>query len=169
MMMLPLSEGVSEQCVTFAKYLPNGKIEMLSMKISLEDGETISSGIARACEQLLLSDESMQNYANQGLGMCVVVSTGFGFHLNFPSSFFRSSYFNIIYSLFPSLLFCSYRTTDSTTDMYPLTADDNATLLVGPHKLMCLGFVGIVGWTGVFFNGYTGFAGFTPFVWYKTD
>jgi hypothetical protein len=168
-LIIPLSEGASEQHVTFAKYLPDGKIEILSMKISLKNGEAISNGIARVCQQLLLSDESIQKYTNQSPAMCVVVSAGTGFHFNFPSSFFRSSYFNIIYSLFPSILLCSYRTTTSTTDIYSLTAGENTTLIVGPHKLMCLGFVGVVGWTGVFLNGYTGFAGFTPFVFYKTD
>lgn len=168
-MVIPLSEGENVQYVTFTKHLPNGSTQLFSMKISLNEQESIAEAISRVCLHLLNSDNNMKNYLNQSIGINMVVSAGTGFHFNIPSSFFRSSYFNIIYSLFPSFLFCTYRTTLSTTDIYSFSTQENTTLLVGPHKLMCLGFVGIVGWTGTYFNGYTGFAGFTPFIWYSAE
>ncbi len=169
MIVMPLSDGISKHHVTFTKYMPDGHIDTFTTEITLNYNETVSEGISRVCRQLLLSDTELQRYADQGFDLYMIVSSGSGFHFTFPSSFFRSSHFNIIYSLLPSIIFCNYDNYFSVTDIYPISDPDNATSLAGSHKLVCIGFVGIIGWTGYFSRGSTGFAGFSPFVWFNTE
>jgi len=166
LLMIPHSESTDERVVTFAKCLPDGSMETFTMNVKCYAGETLSDSIARKCREILSRDDDMQKYAGTVTGLYLLVSAGDGFHLSLPSSFLRSSYFNIIYSLLPNIVYCNYDSTQSHTDIYPIAPAGNETLLTGPHKVLCIGFVGIIGWTGYFSFSTTGFAGFTPFVWY---
>lgn len=87
MMAMPPSDGISEHHVTFAKYMPDGRIETFSMKIELGHNESVSEGISRVCAQLLLSDNELQSYADQGFGLYMIASSGSGFHFTFPQAF----------------------------------------------------------------------------------
>lgn len=158
------AEGGEKRTVTFAKCLPDGTVETFTDTVVCRDGETLAESIAEACATLVKEDDVLQEYGDTGLGVYFIISAGEGLHFALPPSLMQSTFFNIIFSLFPSVVYCNYNT-DASTDIISLTSLGNETLLEGPHRVLCLGFVGILGWAGMFSYDATGFAGFTPFIW----
>ena len=165
MLMAPNSESMNERTVTFSKYLPDGRIETFNMSIKFYEGETMSGAITRKCKELLAEDENMHRYAEVRAGLYTIVSGGGGLHFSVPLSFRQSSNFSAILSLFRFLVYCNYNSGESLTDIFPVSPPNNATSITGPHKIFCLGFIGVMGWAGFFSFSTTGFAGFSPVVW----
>jgi hypothetical protein len=154
--------------VQFVKCLPDGSTEAFSKTVSVERNETLSAALERTCKNLIANDEELLHFADTHTGLQMVISAGNGLHFAFPSSFFRSSAFNIIYSLLPNVIWCRYNNQAAKTDIYSILPEKESILLQGEHTLLCLGFVGIIGWTGYFSWGTTGLAGFSPFTWYPS-
>jgi len=146
----------------FLKILPGGRMERISHEIHVERGESISHAIAVECARIFHEDNQMESYSSYGLYF--IISAGEGLHFSLPPSLLQSSRFNIFLSLFPSIIYCSYHGNASETDIVPITSG-NETFITGDHRLLCLGFMGVIGWTQVFSYGNTGFAGVTPFFW----
>lgn len=158
---ISLSAENRGKMVHFAKIMPSGRIETFSLNVIPEKGENISSAIARKCTQMVYEDEEMNNIS---YGLYFIISAGEGLHFSLPPSLKQWQRFNIIFSLLPSMIYCSYHGNNSETDIMPITGG-NEMIIVGEHRLLCLGFVGIIGWQGMFSYANTGFAGFTPFFW----
>lgn len=152
----------NEITVTFSKYMP-GKVEIFTKKIEVNDSEKISEAIARNCKEMLFEEYEIKNYA--GTGLYFIISAGEGLHFSLPPSLLKSSFWEIIFSLFPSVVYCSYTGNASETDIISIMPAGNETLIYGEHRVLCIGFVGILGWEGIFSYSDTGFAGFSPFVW----
>jgi len=146
--------------VNFLKIMP-GKVEKITENISVEDEGTISHAIAMECERIF--HEEMEAYSSMGLYF--IISAGEGLHFSLPPSLIQSSRLNIFFSLFPSIIYCSYHGNASETDIVPIIPSGNETFIVGDHHLLCLGFIGVIGWTQVFSYDNTGFAGVTLFFW----
>jgi len=165
MLMVPHSESTNERTVTFMKYLPDGEIKTFNMAIKFYEEETIAEGITRKCKELLAEDEDIQKYAEVGIGLYSIISGGGGLHFSVPLGFGQSSNLSAILSLFRFLVYCNYNDYESLTDIFPLAPPGNATSITGPHKVVCVGFVGIMGWAGFFSFSTTGFAGLSPVIW----
>jgi len=145
--------------VSFTKYLPDGNTERFSMFVPY------SRSISDVCADMVRGDPAMRNFVDgTSVNLYFIMSAGSGFHFIFPPSVMKMSLWDINLSLFPSGIYCNYRGSGSETDIIPITSG-NSTTISGDHKLLTLGFVGIVGWTGLFSTSETGFAGFTLFVW----
>ena len=155
---IPASAGNRGKVIHFAKIMPHGRIETFSLNVIPERGENISSAIARKCAQMVKEE------MNASYGLYFIISAGEGLHFSIPPSLKQWQRFDIIFSLLPSLIYCSYHGNSSETDIMPL-AGGNEMVILGEHRLLCLGFVGIIGWQGMFSYTNTGFAGFTPFFW----
>ncbi|MGC9553774.1 MAG: hypothetical protein ACP5EK_00490 [Thermoplasmatota archaeon] len=162
---VPVSPGVSQHMVTFAKYLPDGSVEHVTMAVEVTGGETPSQAIARRCAVLLREDARFQSLLDQQTGLYLIVSAGDGMHFALPPALFEIRLLRISFNLIPSIIYCSYSDPEASTDITPLGGAGNGTSLSGPHKVLAGGFVGIIGWDGVFSSYSAGFAGLTFFIW----
>jgi len=150
--------------VTFTKYLPGGHIE--TVRVFLPYRKDFSKAIMEKCADMAMQDESIQKFLNEsGIKLYFIMSAGDGFHFAFPPSILKLSLWSISLSLFPSAIYCNYHGSSSETDIIPVMPSGDSTTIYGDHKLLTLGFIGVVGWDGLFSVSDTGFAGFTFFVW----
>ncbi|HDH81455.1 MAG: hypothetical protein FE040_02310 [Thermoplasmata archaeon] len=150
--------------VTFTKYLPGGNTEKVSMFIPYS--ENFSKAIMEKCAEMVKQDASIQKFLNEtGIKLYFIMSAGEGFHFAFPPSILNLSLWRISLSLFPSAVYCNYHGNGAETDIIPVMPSGNSTTIYGAHKILTLGFIGIIGWSGLFSSSDTGFAGFTFFVW----
>ena len=141
----PLSAGAQEQTITLA----NGNVETFATEFEMND--------------ISLSDAFQ--FFTQQLEVFFIISAGSGLHFAFPPSFVGSPLLQIHFSFFPSVVYCNYGGSESSTDIIPLFSPENATTISGSHKILVIGFIGILGWEGVFSFSDTGFTGFAFFVW----
>jgi len=158
------AEGADKRTVTFAKCFPDGTVQTFTDTVVCREGKTMAEDIAEKCAVLVREDAILQEYTDTGVGLYFVISAGEGLHFALPPSLMQSTFLDIIFSLFPSVVYCNYNT-GASTDIISLTSLGNETLLEGAHRVLCIGFVGILGWEGMFSYDATGFAGFTPFIW----
>ena len=165
LLIIPPSESINKSMVTFVKYMPDGKTETFCINVECSEGYTMSECITQKCKDLVEKDENIQNYVDSKTGLYIIISMGNGLHFSLPSSYLQSTFWDIYFSFFPSIMYCSYSDDEAKTDIFSLTSTDNSTLLKGEHRVLCIGFVGIIGWRGIFSSGDTGFAGFSPFIW----
>ncbi len=154
----------NEKIVTFSKYLPDGRIELFTETVECRNEEKLSEAIARKCKEMLMEEDYIKK-RDIGAGLYFIISAGEGLHFSLPPSLLKSSFWEIIFSLFPSVVYCSYTGEASETDIISLMQAGDETLIYGEHRVLCIGFVGILGWEGIFSYSDTGFAGFSPFVW----
>ncbi|MFO8132993.1 MAG: hypothetical protein R6U10_03535 [Thermoplasmatota archaeon] len=166
---VPITEGVSEETmehtVTFATYLPDGSVEYVEQEVELADGESLSAVIADRCAEMVEDDNRFQQHMDQQIGLYLIISGGSGLHMALPPALLEVSLLRISLSLMPSIVYCSYSGEEASTTITPLTGDGNVTSYDGPHKLLTAGFIGVIGWSGVFSFASTGFAGLTMFTW----
>ena len=154
----PYEQQISPQFFSYTKYYPDGTVTTATHE--LEPGQTIGD----ACRQLLDQDVVIQQYIEDAaLDFYFLLSAGGGFKLAFPSSTFGLSLLEVELSLIPNVIYCSYQNEADTT-VIPLVSSGNATFLNGPHRLLTIGFVGILGWNTVFTFSNTFLAGFAPYV-----
>jgi hypothetical protein len=161
----PQSLSANKTPVNFIQYLQDGTTTTFTMDVYCHNDESLSSAISRKCEELFYKTIDIEQLADTGVDLYFVISAGSGLHFVLPPSLIQSTFFDIILSLFPSLLYCSYSDSEAESDIISLTASGNETILQGQHRILCIGFVGILGWTGIFSYGNAGFAGLTPFFW----
>jgi hypothetical protein len=161
----PVSPQAEQHSVTFAKYLPDGSVEHITEAVEIPEGDTMSQAIAERCVTLLQEDTRFQSLINQQTGMYLIVSAGDGMHFSLPPALFEIRLLRTSFNLIPSIVYCSYTDVEATTDITPLGGSGNVTSLAGPHKVLAGGFVGIIGWDGVFSFYSAGFAGITFFTW----
>ena len=153
-------QTVDGRNVVFTKYMPDGEIEKFSMFVPY------SENISDVCAGMVREDKAIRNFANNtALKLYFIMSAGEGFHFSLPPSVLKLSLWSINLSLFPSGVYCNYHGSNAETDIIPVFPSGNSTTIYGDHKVLTLGFVGIVGWSGLFSMSDTGFAGFTLFVW----
>ncbi|HHO56960.1 MAG TPA: hypothetical protein ENJ70_00215 [Thermoplasmatales archaeon] len=148
--------------VDFVKIKPGGVMETMSREIEVGNGD-VGHAIAMECARIFHEDKEMEYYAS--LGVYFIISAGEGLHFSLPPSLVQSSRLHIFFSLFPSIIYCSYHGNASETNIVPITPPGNETYLIGDHRLLCGGFMGVIGWTGMFSYENTGFAGVTLFFW----
>ncbi|HDN50336.1 MAG TPA: hypothetical protein ENG06_01010 [Thermoplasmatales archaeon] len=161
------SNGSSERAVTFVKHMPDGRIETFQHNVTLLKGETVSESISRTCAELLTEDRELRHYADSGTGLFFIVSGGPGMHMALPPSGKYSWFLEMYWALVPSIIYCHYDA-GAHSDITPLTGGDNVNL-EDSHRILCVGFVGILGWSRTFSFDDTGLAGFTPYLWYSQD
>jgi len=154
----PIGEA-KERTTTFTEYLPNGRVETFKADV----GADTSYAIAEKCSELI-KDSAFQSLPQQ-MEIYFIISAGSGLHFSLPPSLIGSTLLNIHFSFFPSVIYCSYTGNESSTDIIPILSPENATTITGNHKILIIGFIGIVGWEGVFSFSDTGFAGFAFYVW----
>lgn len=172
-LILPFSEGFSEgvteehieHTVTFAKYLPDGTMEHVEQTIGVASDESLSTAIAQRCAALMKDDVRFQYLIEQQAGLYLIISGGDGFHVALPPALMEIRLLRISFNLIPSIIYCSYSDSEATTTVTPLAGDGEVTSYDGPHKILAGGFVGVIGWSGVFSFASTGFAGLTLFIW----
>ncbi len=168
-MALPASEPASAEgtrhTVTFATYLPDGSVEYEEQEVELSDGESLSAAIADRCARMVQDDARLQWLMDQQLGLYLIVSGGSGFHMALPPALLEMRLLQLSFNILPSLIYCSYSGEEASTTVTPLMGGGNVTSYDGPHKLLAAGFVGVIGWSGVFSFSSTGFAGLTLFTW----
>ena len=159
------SSDHNEHNITFAKLLPDGTIERVEQTIDIVSGDSLSKAIAVRCAALLKEDERFQVETDQGTGIFLIISGGDGLHFALPPALFEIPLLRFSFNIIPSILYCSYSDSEASTDITPLSGDGNVTSFAGPHKILAGGFVGILGWDGVFSFTSAGFAGLTFFTW----
>lgn len=170
-MAVPVSESSTEgdrarrQMVSFARCLPDGSVEYVEQEIEVADGESLSAVIADRCAGMVKDDNRFQRYMDQQLGLYFIVSGGSGLHMALPPALLEISLLQISFNILPSLIYCSYSGEEASTTITPLMGAGNVTSYDGPHKLLAAGFVGVIGWSGVFSFASTGYAGLTLFTW----
>jgi hypothetical protein len=161
---IPNSESTDERTVTFVKYLPNGERQLFTGDVEIEEGETVSHAIARRCAELMKEDAAIQLFIEQQLGLNLIISAGDGMHFALPPALLTIPLLQTSFTIFPSIIYCSYSGADASTDIIPLPLGET-TSFSGDHKVLAIGFVGIIGWNGIFSFSSTGFAGLTVFAW----
>ena len=155
----PQDQQISPRFFSYIKYQPDGTVSTATY--GLETGQTVED----ACRQLLDQDSAIQQYLEDAaLDLYFLLSAGGGLKLAFPPSTFGLSLLEVELSLIPNVIYCSYQNEAETT-IIPLVSAGNATFLNGPHRLLAIGFVGILGWSTVFTFSNTFLAGFAPYVW----
>ncbi|MEA2054017.1 MAG: hypothetical protein U9O96_02705 [Candidatus Thermoplasmatota archaeon] len=158
-------QKLEERIITFTKYLPDGKIERFDRVVSYT-GKNFSKKISDMCAKMAREDKAIQRFLNEtNINVYFIMSAGTGLHFMFPPSLLKLSLWSIALSLFPSGIYCNYHGNEAETDIMPVIPSGSSTTIYGEHKLLTLGFVGIVGWDGLFSFSDTGFAGFTLFIW----
>ncbi len=160
------------ESVSFTRYGPDGSIKTFLARVEVEREQDISGAIKEKCREMLENDEEIQKFIdkyNKGAGLILVISAGNGLHFNFPPSMLKIPIWDVNLSFFPSLIYCNYVDENAETDIYPLIPKGNATTITGEHKVAAFGFIGIIGWSGMFSYSYDGWAGITPFLWTMGD
>jgi hypothetical protein len=163
---LPTVSG-REHTVTFVKCLPNGQREVFEQKILIQPGEKLSASIATTCEDIFDDDERFRDYADAETGLFWIVSGGDGLHLALPPSGKYSRFLEMYWALIPSIIYCHFNE-GASTDITSLIGGTETTL-ADAHRLLCVGFVGVLGWGNVFSFYETGLAGLAPYVWSQQD
>jgi len=164
----PDMEDGTERTVTFARCLPDGTVEQVRETVHVAAGEELSSAIAERCTTLLMEDARFQQVMEQQLGLYLIVSGGDGFHMALPPALLEIPLMRLSFNLLPSIIYCSYSDDEASTTITSLTGGDGITSYDGPHKVLAAGFVGVIGWSGVFSFQSTGYAGLTLYAWAST-
>lgn len=151
--------------VTFTRIGPDKKIETIERTIECPQESMLSEAILQQCQELFRNDDEFNKIADSGTGIYLLISNGEGLHFALPPSSNRYSRIAEMYfALIPCILYCHYNQ-GGLTDIKAYTTGENITL-DGVHKLMCVGFMGFLGWNSAFSFREAGFVGITPYLWY---
>lgn len=154
--------------VTFSRIGPDKKVETFEKTIECTQKSSLSAQILEECQVLFETDEEFKQLADSGTGLYMIISNGDGLHFALPPSSNRYSRIAEMYfALIPCILYCHYNQ-GGLTDIKSWTSGENITL-EGAHKLMCVGFMGFLGWSSAFTIRETGFVGITPYLWYDAS
>ena len=146
--------------VTLFKHEFDGSSTPFEVEIELEEGKDIEDAIEEKCLELLENDALIKSLAEddnitQELIM-KIRSRGRGLHIRFNS---RVQFFKL-YKLFPflppyfrtfiivPLIFCQYKNDKKARTEISQIKGNNSTTVVGPHRVMSIGFYGVSWWVG---------------------
>lgn len=162
--------------VTLFKHEFDGSKTPMEVEIELEEGKDIEDLIEEKCLELLEDDpiiERLNDDENITQELIMKIrSRGRGLHVRFNS---RIQFFKL-YKLFPvlppyfrtfiifPLIFCQYSNDNrASTTISQLGGGNNSTSVVGPHRVISIGFYGVSWWIGkvsligfVVRNGFVG-------------
>lgn len=142
----------------YTKYLPDGTVT--TGHLNLQPDECPQD----VCRALVEQDPVIQEYVQENMDLYFLLSGGDGLKFAFPPSLFGVSLLEVELSLLPNVVYCNYRGEAETT-IIPVTSGGNATHIYGDHRMLTIGFVGLLGWSTVFTFSNTFLVGFTPYVW----
>ncbi|MDD3493446.1 MAG: hypothetical protein PHU95_01265 [Candidatus Thermoplasmatota archaeon] len=152
--------GPVSRTLYFTKYLPDGTVTTGHLELQPEERAP------DACQALLEQDPAIQDYVrDNAVDLYFLLSAGSGLKFAFPPSLFGLSLLEVELSLIPNVIYCNYRGGEGETTIIPVVSGGNATSIYGDHRLLTIGFVGILGWSTVFTFSNTFLVGFTPYVW----
>lgn len=160
--------------VTLFKHEIDGSKTPIEVEINLEEGKDIENLIEEKCYEILENDPKIQtlleNNETQELIM-KIKSRGRGLHFRFNT---RIQLFKL-YKIFPLLppyfrtfiilpiVICQYKNDNNAYTTLTAIQGNNSTTVVGPHRVISIGFYGISWWIGkfslwgfVFRNGFVG-------------
>jgi len=160
--------------VTLIKHELDGSKTPIEIEINLEEGKEIGDLIEEKCYEILENDPKIQtlleNNDTQELIM-KIKSRGKGLHFRFNT---RIQLFKL-YKIFPLLppyfrtfiilpiVICQYKNDNNAYTKLTAISGNNSTTVVGPHRVISIGFYGISWWIGkislwgfVFRNGFVG-------------
>ena len=178
----PTEESSSEKddktfTVTLFKHEIDGSKTPIAVKIELEEGKNIEDAIEEKCYEILENDPKIKNLlenneTNESQQFIKKIkSRGKGLHFRFNT---RIQLFKL-YKIFPLLppyfrtfvilpiIICRYKNDKKAYTTLTAISGNNSTTIVGPHRVISIGFYGISWWVGkfslwgfVFRNGFVG-------------
>jgi hypothetical protein len=177
---LPKAENVTSEknentiTVTLFKHEFDGTKTPIEIEIEPEEGKDIEEQIEEKCLELLDKDPLIGRLAEENITQELfykVRSRGRGLHIRFNS---RVQFFKL-YKLFPflppyfrtfvivPLIICNYRNDNRAKTTLNQINGNNTTTIVGPHRVISVGFYGISWWIGkvslagfIIRNGFVG-------------
>jgi len=165
--------------VTIMKHEFDGSSTPIEVEIDLGDGKDIEELIEEKCLEYLDEDPIISRLAEENITQELFMkirSRGRGLHIRFNS---RVQFFKL-YKLFPflppyfktfvivPLIICNYKNDQKAYTNLSQIRGNNSTEVVGPHRVITIGFYGISWWIGkvslvgfVVRNGFVGISLFT--------
>jgi hypothetical protein len=177
--MINTNEIISEKdkdtvTVTLFKHEFDGSGYPIEIEIKLEEGKDIEELIEEKCLEYLEDDPIIQDLADENITqelLMKIKSRGRGLHIRFNS---RVQFFKP-YKLFPflppyfrtfiivPLIICNYKNDKKAKTELSQIKGNNSTTIVGPHRVISVGFYGVSWWIGkvslvgfVVRNGFVG-------------
>lgn len=175
-------KDVKTLTVTLFKHEIDGSKTPIKVEIELEEGKDIGEIIEEKCYEILENDPKFQillenNETNESQQFIKKIkSRGKGLHFRFNT---RIQLFKL-YKIFPLLppyfrtfillpiVICQYKKDKKAYTTLTAINGSNSTTIVGPHRVISIGFYGISWWIGkfslwgfVFRNGFVGISLFT--------
>lgn len=160
--------------VTLYKHEIDGSKTPIKVEIELEEGKDIGDTIEEKCYEILENDPKIQNLLENNDTQELIMkikSRGKGLHFRFNT---RIQLFKL-YKIFPLLppyfrtfiilpiIICQYKNDKKAYTTLTAIRGNNSTTVVGPHRVISIGFYGISWWIGkfslwgfVFRNGFVG-------------
>lgn len=173
----PSVKDVKTLTVTLFKHEFDGSKTPIDVKIELEEGKDIVAEIEKKCYEILENDPKIQsllenNETNDTQQFIQKIkSRGKGLHFRFNT---RIQLFKL-YKIFPLLppyfrtfiilpiVICQYKKDNKAYTTLTSINGSNSTTIVGPHRVISIGFYGISWWIGkfslygfIFRNGFVG-------------
>lgn len=152
--------------VTLFKHEIDGSRTQIKVEIELEEGIDIEDAIEEKCYEILENDPNIQILLDDNVTQVLIMkirSRGRGLHLRFNT---RIQLFKL-YKIFPILppyfrtfiilpiIFCQYKNDKQAFTKLTQIRGNNSTTVVGPHRVISIGFYGISWWIGkVSFMGF---------------
>ncbi len=145
--------------VTLFKHEFDGSITPIEVEIELEEGTDIEEVIEEKCLEFLDNDPIMNSLAEENITQELFMkirSRGRGLHIRFNS---RVQFFKL-YKLFPflppyfrtfyivPLIICNYKNDKRANTTLSQIKGNNSTTVLGPHRVISIGFYGISWWIG---------------------
>ncbi len=160
--------------VTLFKHEFDGSRTPIEVEIELEEGKDIGELIEEKCLEYLEDDPIINRLVEENITQELIMkirSRGRGLHIRFNS---RVQFFKL-YKLFPflppyfrtfvivPLIICNYKNDNRANTTLSQIKGNNSTTVVGPHRVISIGFYGISWWIGkvslvgfVVRNGFVG-------------
>lgn len=168
-----------EKTVTVYRNGIDGSLKPVELEIKLEKGEDINDAIAEQCEKLIREDSEFQSLKNDsilGKLLSFVDSSGRGLLIKLkPKIYFMERW--DIFPLLPPYFFSFLRKypripiiyskylNDEDANTTITTLDGVEKIIVGPHRVLSVGFFGFKWWIGrisylgsIFGSGFVGFS-----------
>lgn len=175
--------STSTEIVTLYRFGADGSITPVKVEVEVEEGQDINEAIEEKCVEILENDVEFKGILNENVSRnftSIVRSRGRGFHLKFVFKIQWMKLFDFLPLLPPyifrrihiPIIYCRYKDDEKAkTTVIPIFDKVNTTVIEGPHKVRCIGFVGFKWWFGhiswLGFGIRTGFVGLSIFT--KTE
>ena len=145
--------------VTLFKHEFDGSKTPIEIELNLDEVKDIEQAIEDQCDELLEKDPIYRSLIEENVTQELFMkirSRGRGIHFRFNS---RVQFFKL-YKLFPllppyfrtfilvPLVFCQYKRDKQAFTVLSQIQGNNSTTIVGPHRVISVGFYGISWWVG---------------------